>query len=393
MMAVDNSYFDFPTNRHNTDSYKWDSAPEEDILPLWVADMDFRTSPEIISALKEKVNEGIFGYVKVPETYYESLTNWFSTRHSWKICRESVIYTSGVVPAISAVIKALTHPGDGVIVQTPAYNCFFSSIRNNGCRIVENPLKRIDSAYGFSFEFDYDHLEQLAAEPDCRLMILCNPHNPTGRVWKRKELERISEICSRNNVIVISDEIHCELTRPGYSYTPFGAIDRNAVICCSPSKAFNIAGLQIANIITPSEEIRSRIDRAINDNEVCDVNPFGVVALQAAYNHGSQWLSALKEYLNANYLFLRDFFASNIPALKVCSLESTYLAWVDISSLGMGSVDFEKLAMHKGKVWINSGSMYGMEGYIRINFACPRSRLEDALRRLEGVISGLQSAQ
>lgn len=374
--------FDTPVDRHATGSYKWDSSGDREVIPLWVADMDFRTAPAIIEALRKRVDHGVFGYVKVPDEYYEVLTGWNMRRHGWSIDPEMVIYTSGVVPAVSAIIKALTRPGDGVIVNTPAYNCFFSSIRNNSCTIVENPLRRIDCGDSFTYVFDFESLETVSADPANKLLILCNPHNPTGRIWTREELERIATICHRHGVTVVSDEIHCELTLPGREYVPYATIDSDAVVCCSPSKAFNIAGLQIANIVAPSEPVSAVIDRAINDNEVCDVNPFGVVALISAYTAGEPWLDALRDYIAENYRALLDFFAAELPQLKVCRLEATYLAWVDIQPLDIDSTRLEEYALETEKVWVNAGAMYGTEGYIRINMACPRSRLLEGLRRL-----------
>ena len=374
--------FDTPVDRHATGSYKWDSSGDREVIPLWVADMDFRTAPAIIEALRKRVDHGVFGYVKVPDEYYEVLTGWNMRRHGGSIDPEMVIYTSGVVPAVSAIIKALTRPGDGVIVNTPAYNCFFSSIRNNSCTIVENPLRRIDCGDSFTYVFDFESLETVSADPANKLLILCNPHNPTGRIWTREELERIATICHRHGVTVVSDEIHCELTLPGREYVPYATIDSDAVVCCSPSKAFNIAGLQIANIVAPSEPVSAVIDRAINDNEVCDVNPFGVVALISAYTAGEPWLDALRDYIAENYRALLDFFAAELPQLKVCRLEATYLAWVDIQPLDIDSTRLEEYALETEKVWVNAGAMYGTEGYIRINMACPRSRLLEGLRRL-----------
>ena len=284
--------FDEIVPRTGTNSYKWDSAVDTDVLPMWVADMDFRTAPVIIETLRQRVEHGIFGYTRVPDAYYEAVTGWFERRHGWQIRKEWMICTSGVVPAISAVIKALTEPGDKVLVQTPVYNCFFSSIRNNRCEIIRTPLSYAHD----TFTIDYEDLEKKAADPKVKVMLLCNPHNPAGRVWTREELSRIGKICIRNGLIVVSDEIHCELVFPGYTFTPFASISeeflRHSVTCLSPSKAFNIAGLQIANIVCYDENLRRKIDRAININEVCDVNPFGVIATIAAYNEGEEWLSA-----------------------------------------------------------------------------------------------------
>lgn len=374
--------FDELTQRRNTSSLKWDTIEDEEVIPLWVADMDFRTAPAITNALQKRVSSGIFGYVDVPGRYYEALIRWFKRRHDWEIDRDRVIYTSGVVPAVSAIIKALTVPGDGVILQTPAYNCFFSSIRNNGCRNIDNPLVRVEEGSGFTFRIDFECLERLAADPRNKILILCNPHNPTGRVWNLDELSQIRDICRRHDVRVVSDEIHCELTHSGYRYIPYGSVDEEAIVCCSPSKAFNTAGLQIANIVCPDPKTQARIDRAINDNEVCDVNPFGVEGLMAAYNYGSEWLDALKAYLDNNYAFLREVVAAKLPAWKMCDSESTYLAWIDVSATGKIGDEMERCLLEKAKVRVSSGAIYGSPEYIRINYACPRQRLEEALLRI-----------
>lgn len=384
--------FDRIVLRRGTGSCKWDSRT--DALPLWVADMDFQTAPCIIEALRRRVDHGVFGYTLVDDNYYDALIDWFTSRHLFSIRREDVIYVPGVVPALSAIIKALAPEGSGVIVQTPVYNCFFSSIRNNGCRIVENPLLREELPDGyFTYRMDFEGLERLAAEPDNRLLLLCNPHNPAGRVWTRDELERLAEICARHNVKVVSDEIHCELTMPGYRYIPYRTIDASAIICLSPSKAFNTAGLQIANIVAPDSGERARIDRAVNINEVCDVNPFGVVALKAAYSsEGSEWLEALKKYLFDNWLFLRNYLRSNLPQCPVAKLEATYLPWVDVSAFGIDSGILSERLLEDAGVWVNPGSMYGADGYLRINIACPRSTLEEGLERMCGYMTDKLSA-
>ena len=382
-------YFDYDTDRHGTSSMKWDgNGDSPDVIQLWVADMDFRTAPAVIEALQRRVGHGIFGYVSVPDSYYEALTRWFSRRHGWTIERDKVIYTSGVVPALSAIIKAMTSPGDGVILHTPAYNCFFSSIRNNGCRLIENQLVRENVAGGFTYRVDFEALEEAAARPDARLMILCNPQNPTGRVWTRDELERMRDICERHGVRVVSDEIHCELIHGGSpAYIPYATVDSQAIVCCSPSKAFNTAGLQIANIVCPDEEVRARVDRAINDNEVCDVNPFGVVGLEAAYNEGEEWLRSLNEYLDGNYRLLLEILGEIAPRVTVCNSESTYLAWVDVSGTGMTGDEAAHRLLEKARVRVSSGSGYGDNRFIRINYACPRARLEKARRAMARVLS------
>lgn len=385
--------FNQTVDRRNTNSYKWDSASGDGVLPMWVADMDFKTAPCIIEALRKRVEHGVFGYTLVPEEYYDAIISWFSRRHGWEVSREMILYTSGVVPAISAVIKALTMAGDKVIVQTPVYNCFFSSIRNNGCVILENPLRYADRRY----TMDFDDLEEKAKDPGAKLLLLCNPHNPAGRVWTREELTRLNDICRRNGVMVVSDEIHCELTFPGHKFTPFASISNdcllNCVVCNSPSKAFNTAGLQIANIFSASQEIREKIDRAININEVCDVNPFGVIALMAAYNHSEDWLEGLKDYLYCNYLTLREYFDKNIPGLDIVEMEGTYLVWVDCRSLGMNSDTIEHRLLETEKLWLNSGTIYGKDGFMRINIACPRHVMLEGLDRFRRFLSTLQKRE
>lgn len=383
--------FSRPTDRRGTDSYKWDSATEADIIPLWVADMDFETFPGITEALQRRVAHGIFGYTRVPEAYYEAVCRWFGKHHGWHINREDIIYTSGVVPAVSAVIKALTLPGDQVIVQGPVYNCFFSSIRNNGCETVSNSL--IYNKEELRYEIDFDDLERKLAHERARLMLLCNPHNPSGRVWTRDELTRVAELCRKYGVRVVSDEIHCELTLYDNEYVPFGSLpdelSHGSITCCSPSKAFNTAGLQIANIVCRDAEVRNRIDRAININEVCDVNPFGVIALQAAYSdEGYEWLTQLRTYISSNYDLLRERFARELPKCKVMRMEGTYLAWIDCSELHISSDEIEEMLMHENKVWVNAGSMYGTEGaaFIRINMACTSELLNEGITR---IVNGL----
>ena len=383
-------WFENLPDRRGSGSYKWDSTDLDDVIPLWVADMDFRTAPVIVDALRRRVDHGVFGYVKVPDRYYEVLEEWMSRRHGLRFNREEVIYTSGVVPAISATIKALSDAEhDGVVVQTPVYNCFFSSIRNNRCRIVESPLLRKDVGEGkFTYEIDFEDLERKLSDPRNSLLLLCNPHNPAGRCWSREELARMGEICKKHNVTVISDEIHCELVMPGYTFTPFAvASDAPCVTLNSPSKAFNTAGLQIANIITPDAERRARIDRAINDNEVCDVNPFGVAGLIAAYTGGEPWLAELIDYLHDNYEYLCRTLREQLPWCKVTELEATYLPWVDVRSLGMESEKIEEYLVENHRVWVNAGEIYGKDGYIRINIATSRAMLAEGLRRM---IAGLR---
>jgi len=376
--------FDEIIQRRGSNSYKWDTSKDEEVLPMWVADMDFRTAPAIIEALHRRTEHGIFGYTKVPPAYYDATTSWFRRRHNFTINKEWILFTSGVVPALSAIIKALTLPGDKVLVQTPVYNCFFSSIRNDECEMVANELVYKDGTYCI----DFNDLEKKASDPKVKLMLLCSPHNPAGRVWTQEELKRIGEICLRNHVIVVSDEIHCDLVYEGHTHIPFASISeeflQNSVTCIAPTKTFNLAGIQVANIIAADENIRQKIDKALNVNEVCEINAFAIEALIAAYNEGEDWLEELKFYLYSNYRYLTDFFRENLPYLPVIKLEATYLAWVDCRVLKQTSKQISETLLEKEKILINEGTMYGAAGehFIRINIACPRELLVEGLNRL-----------
>ena len=383
------SIFDKQVNRRGTGSYKWDDIKEEGVIPLWVADMDFEAAPAIRQALTKRVEHGVFGYTKVDEGYYDAIISWQKRRHQWNVKRKWILYTSGVVPAISCSIKALTLPGEKVLVQTPVFNCFFSSIRNQGCEIAENKLIR----KGNSYVIDWDDFERQCSDEKTTVFLLCNPHNPSGRIWTREELARMGTICQHHHVSVISDEIHCELTMPGYTFIPFAAVNEAnqniSVTLSSPSKAFNIAGLQNAYLICSDNEMRRRINHVINIYEVCDINPFGVVALKAAYNESETWLDELRSYIQENYNLLKNTFAESLPQIDVLKLEATYLAWVDIRKTGLSSDEATSKLLHKGKVFVSSGTLYGRqagEGYLRINLACPRTTLEEGLRRIINVL-------
>lgn len=381
--------FDELVVRRGTGCVKWDESPDDEIIPLWVADMDFKAAPAIQDAIRKRAEHGVFGYTVVEDDYYEAVISWFQRRHDWTIHREEILYTTGVVPAMSVAIKALTMPGEKVLILSPDYNCFFSSVRNNGCEVLETALLRV----GDSFEVDWEDFETKCADDKTTVFLLCNPHNPCGRVWTAKELELMNDICLRHGVKVVSDEIHCELVMPGYRFQPFAAVSEacreNSVILNSPSKSFNIAGLQAANIICSQPDWRRRLDRAININEVCDLNPFGPVALKAAYNESEDWIDELNQYLWGNYQALCEFVEANIPQWKVCKLEGTYLPWIDISAMNTTAQDLCDKLLDEAKVWLNPGTMYGPqsgEGYIRINIATQRSRLVEALNRIKKVL-------
>ncbi|PJC86650.1 cystathionine beta-lyase [Vibrio sp. HA2012] len=381
--------FDTVVSRRGTGSYKWDSSGDPASLPMWVADMDFRTAPAIIKALEQRVQHGVFGYTKVTDAYYDALISWFQRRYHFTIDRDWVLYTSGVVPAVSAILKALTKPGDGVVIQTPVYNCFFSSIRNMECWIAESPLVWIDGHY----EMDFDDLERKVSKPDVSVMLLCNPHNPVGKAWTAQELRKVGEICHRHGVVVVSDEIHCDLVFPREQHQPFASLGEtfllNSVTCSSPSKAFNIAGLQIANIVAADPDIRSKIDKALNIHEVCDVNPFGVEGLIAAYNDGEEWLDALRDYIYENYKTVERFIQEQLPELAVTAQEATYLAWIDCRSLGLSSEEIVKELEAEGHLLVSCGTIYGDagEGFIRLNMACPKDVLLDGLMRIKTTLS------
>ena len=380
-------FFDEITDRTGTHSIKWDRVKEGG-LAMWIADMDFRTPQAVTDSIIKRAENGIFGYTDIPDEWYCAYQKWWKDRYNFSINKEWLIFTTGVIPAISSIIRKMTTPAENVVVMTPVYNMFFDSILDNGRNVLESRLVYNDGKYSI----DFADLEEKLANPQTSMMILCNPHNPVGRVWSKQELRQIGEICIRNNVFVIADEIHCELVFLGHEYTPFASISEeflmNSVTFVSPSKAFNLAGLQIANIISADANVRVRIDKAININEVCDVNPFGVEALMAAYNEGEEWLEELKIYLFANYIYLKGYFDEYLPEFPVMMLEGTYLVWVDCSVLNQTSAEIVKDLLKKEKLWVNEGSLYGEtgEGFIRINIACPRQRLIEGLNRLKRVL-------
>ncbi|MCY0965403.1 MalY/PatB family protein [Parathalassolituus penaei] len=393
--------FDFDTviNRHGSGSFKWDSTPDTNTLPMFVADMDFRTAPAILDALHQRIDHGVFGYTWIRDEYYEALNHWFSSRYGMAIGREEVLPTLGVVPAISAILRAEAdhcgHRDFGVIVQTPVYHCFFSCIRHQGARIVENALQMDEQG---RYQIDFDDLEQKAAHPGNRVMLLCHPHNPSGRVWSREELQRIGEICARHQVLVVSDEIHCDLTFPGIGHTPFATLSPEFGASCitlnSPSKTFNIAGLQIANLIIQNPTLRNRVRKAMQIHEIGSVNALGVESLIAAYQQGDHWLEALRDYLYQNYRTIQQFLQEQLPELTLYPQDSTYLAWINCAATGLDSAILSKRLLEEGQLRISSGCGFlpapdPQQCYIRLNFACPNVLLLDGLQRLAHVIRPL----
>ena len=421
--------YDFTSlvERRGTACVKWDAPngagiPAGEVIPMWVADMDFRTAPCIIEALRKRVEHGVFGYTEVPESYYDAVISWFQRRRGWTIERDWILYTTAVVPALSVCIKAFTEPGDKVVFLTPAYNCFFSSIRNAGCTASASPIRYHYPSDGASanvitVDIDWEDLERRCADPSAKILLVCNPHNPVGRIWTRDELARMGEIARRNGLVVLSDEIHCELEMPGHTFTPFAAISPENQDCCvtlnSPSKSFNTAGLQIANIITNKAEWRSKIDRVINIYEVCDVNPFGVAGLIAAYTEGEPWLKELNATLWENYRDLREIFAREVPECPVTDLQGTYLVWMDVSvltrpaeaaldehipkfsceeraasagrpgkSAPMTSQEIVDSLIANERVRLGPGEIYGDGNFLRINIASPHSICHEGLVRI-----------
>lgn len=386
--------FDELTQRRHTASYKWDLACADDVLPLWVADMDFPAAPCIRRAVEEKARTGIFGYTTVPQAYYDAVAHWFASRHQWTPDPAWMLTTTGVVPALSAVVRGLTMTGDKVLLTTPVYNCFFSCVRNNGATVADLPL-HVSPEDG-KYRIPFDEFEKICADDKVVAYILCNPHNPGGRDWTPAELRRVAEICKRHHVVVVSDEIHNEVQLSDATYTPFAPIAEEVgcqwVTMTSASKSFNIAGLQMANVIVRDPAIRRRIDHAMNIHEVVDMNPFGYAAAIAAYSdEGAAWLDALNAYLRANEQELRTFFAqlsaSTGYAFRPMPLEGTYLSWLDMSDFlqkkSISSEEFTQRLEHEGRVKLSPGTMYGPagEGHVRINLATQRSRLIEALRR------------
>lgn len=385
--------FDELITRRGTGCVKWDECPSDDIIPMWVADMDFRCAQPIIDALKRRVEHGIFGYTHVPEEYYQAVISWFRRRHNWTIDRPWMLYTTGVVPALSVIVKAICEPGDKVVIQTPAYNCFFSSVKNNGCIVEENPLIYQDRTY----RIDFDGLESSCSDDRTKLLILCNPHNPGGRVWTKEEMLHLNDICMRHGVLVLADEIHNELIMPGHEYLPFASLSQdtlhNSISCNAPSKSFNTAGMYISNIVCSNADIRARLDKVININEVCDVNLFGVEAVMAAYNESEDWIEQLCPYIWENYQALCAFFREQMPEIGITRLEGTYLVWADISALNTSCEELCKQLMEEGHVYVNPGTMYDPNNgqqFIRINIATPRSRILEGLRRMAKVINNHQ---
>ena len=378
--------FDKLIDRRNTRSLKWDVKEHE--LPMWVADMDFQTAPEIQAAIQERAAHGVFGYSIVPEEWYQAYMDWWQRRHSFPMEKEWLVFCTGVIPAISSMVRKLTTVGENVLVQTPVYGNFFNSIANNGRNIVENPLQYDGNAY----HMDFEDLEQKLSDPQTTLMILCNPHNPAGRIWNREELGRVGDLCRKHHVIVISDEIHCDLTSPGQEYIPFASVSENcrnnSITCIAPTKTFNLAGLQTAAVAVPDPGLRHKVWRGLNTDEIAEPNFFAAEAAVAAFTKGETWLDALREYVQENRNFVENFLKKEIPQISPVSAQATYLVWLDCRKMQGCAAEFTGYLREHTGLYLSEGRQYGENGnsFIRMNIACPRSRLEDGMKRLaEGV--------
>lgn len=380
--------FDEIIDRRNTSSIKYDFAAErgypKDVLPFWVADMDFRTPAPVIEALKQRAEHGIFGYTQPKDDYFAVLQNWFRTRHDWEVERRDLVITPGIVFAVATAIRAFTEPGDGVLIQQPVYYPFANMIRQNKRVLADNPLQLTDGCY----TIDLRDFEQKILTHKVKLFILCSPHNPVGRVWRRSELEQLAAVCLRHNVIVIADEIHEEFIRPGFRHIPFASLSPEAaavtVTCTSPSKTFNLAGLQISNIFIRNEDLRSRFKKELSATGYDEPNTLGLAGAKAAYEHGAAWLSELLAYVEENYARTKKFLAEHLPKVKIIEPEGTYLLWLDFRACGLSDEDLNGKIIREAHLWLDDGPIFGAggSGFQRINIACPWATLETGLRNL-----------
>ena len=389
--------FDEVIDRTNYHSVKWDELETifgdipEDVLPMWVADMEFRSPQPVIEAIKKANEHGIYGYTSRPLSYYQAIIDWMEKKHNWKIKKDWLAFSPGVVPALSFIIRAFCQPGDKVVVQPPVYYPFFRVIENNGCHVVNNPLKLSNKKYFI----DWEDLERKVDDPRVKLLILCSPHNPVGRVWQKEELIILGEICLKHHIIVVSDEIHADILFKGYKHTPFASISpafaHSSITCTAPSKTFNLAGLQTSSIIIPNKKYYKIYENILDSLSLNENNVFGLVALEAAYRDGEEWLEQLLSYLNENLKFLIKYFKERIPKIKVIKPEGTYLVWLDCRQLGLSAKDLNDFMIKKARVALDDGCWFGVggEGFMRINIACPRSFLEEGLKRIEEAVNTL----
>lgn len=387
--------FDRIVDRRNTDCLKYDFAVQrgrpKDVLPFWVADMDFSIAQEIEDALVKRCQHGIFGYSEATDGYFAALQNWYLKHFNWQVQRPWLIKTPGVVFALAMAVKAFTEPGDGVLVQQPVYYPFTEVIRDNDREVVNAPLALVNGHY----EIDFADLEQKLADPKVKLMFLCSPHNPVGRVWTKEELLKVGDLCLKYNVITVSDEIHSDFVWDDNAHTPFATLgeeyQQNCIVCTAPSKTFNLAGLQVSNIFIPNQKLRRAFRKQIDAAGYSQLNTLGLVACQAAYAYGEEWLTQVKAYIRSNITFVDDYLKQNLPQIKMLPIEGTYLVWLDCSALGMTADEREQWLWHEAKLWLDGGGIFGKEGeaFERINVACPRATLLQGLEQLKAAVAKL----
>lgn len=385
--------FDKIIDRKNTSCIKWDIPSDgsipEDVLPMWVADMDFETVPEVRERLIEVASHGIYGYTSKTDGYYQAVINWFSSRFGWNIKKEWIISTTGVVLALAAAVRAYTKEGEAVLIQQPVYYPFSRVVTGNGRQLVVNQLNETDGVY----EIDFVDLEDKIKTHQVKMMILCNPHNPIGRVWKREELERVTEICSKYQVQIIADEIHCDFIRPGFSHVSFGTLEnpwsKKAVVCTAPSKTFNLAGLQASNIIIADEALRKQYVKELTSMSVFGAGLFGLEACQTAYEYGADWVDELNVYIDGNYQYMKAAIEERLPKIKVVELQGTYLLWLDFRAYGLSDEELSQKMLKEAKIWLDDGTMFGAggSGFMRVNLAAPRAYMERAVELLERAFS------
>ncbi|KKO54234.1 MalY/PatB family protein [Paenibacillus sp. DMB20] len=392
--------FDLTIDRNRTASLKWDHLRSvfgvEDVLPMWVADMDFAAPPAVVRAMHERVEHGVFGYTLQTDSYRDAIAAWMKKRHGWNVASEWIQFCPGVVPAMHLMVEAFTEPGDQVLIQTPVYPPFYRVVEDHGRELVQNPLKQ--DAQG-NYAIDFEDLERSLSGDRVKMMILCSPHNPVGRVWSREELTRIAELCQRHDVLVISDEIHADLVYGPGAHTPFASLSEDAAqrsfICTAPSKTFNIAGLNTANIIIPNDSNRRKFGMAIERYSLGSITPLGVAATEAAYREGGEWLDALLAYVRGNMEYMRDYLHRYLPEIKMNLPEATYLLWLDFRELGMDDKELNRFLIENAKLGLNSGASFGKNGngFMRLNAACTRATIEEAMSRLNSAVTAWRSVK
>ena len=386
--------FDEIIDRKGTNSSKWEPTilkqlfGEEDLLPFWVADMDIKVAQPIVDAVVKAAEHGIYGYSNRPDSYYQSIINWTKRRFGWDIKKEWIEYTPGIVPAVNYAIQSFCRPGDKVVIQQPVYYPFSNAIINNGCHVVSSDLVFDGEKYNMNF----DDLEKKIQDPKVTMFILCSPHNPVARVWSKEELVKVAELCFRNDVLVLSDEIHNDLVYSGYKHTIYGLLDEkyvnNSIICTAPSKTFNLAGMQSSNIIISNPLLMKQFKRTLERNSIGSQNPLSIVAHEAAYTYGEEWLEQLLEYFEGNIKFIDEYLKENLPKAKMVETQGTYLAWIDFSGYATDDNNIEELMSKKAKVAMDGGTWFGAPGagYMRLNFACPRELLKKGLDKVAAAL-------